>query len=472
MTHPTPDLNVVETLRDEIVGIAQQVPLLNGSSRPYVYLDNAASTPAFRSVKEKVNQLLNWYSSVHRGAGFKSLVASRAYERSHEIVASFLGADPEADCVIFGKNTTEAINSLANTITWEPGDVVVTTLMEHHSNDLPWRGKAQVIHIGVDAQGALDLGELEPTLQAYTGKVKLVAVSGASNVTGFVQPVHAIAELAHRVGALILVDAAQLAPHRLIDMGPHGSPTHLDFVALSGHKMYAPFGTGALLGPKDFFLRYPPPQRGGGTIEMVSLHEVHWADPPERDEAGSPNVLGAVALAASVQVLSQVGMAAISEHEKELTAYTLKRLQELPQVKVYGSADPNRLEDRLGVISFDIAGMSHAKVAAILAFEGGIGVRNGCFCAHPYILHLLGVEGEVYEQFKAEVLTHDRRHLPGLVRVSYGCYNNRDEIDHLIEMLQRIIAGDYRGDYVQETTSGSFYPRGFSLDLLRSYFEV
>lgn len=472
MILPIHDLTDIKTLRDEIVGIAQQVPLLDGSSSPYVYLDNAASTPAFRKVQEKVNQSLHWYSSVHRGAGFKSLVSSQAYERAHEIVARFIGADPEADCVIFCKNTTEAINGLASTITWEAGDVVVTTLMEHHSNDLPWRGKARVIHTGVDPQGALDLDKLEATLRAYAGKIKLVTVSGASNVTGFVQPVHTIAELAHRVNAPILVDAAQLAPHRPIDMGPHGSLSHLDFVALSGHKMYAPFGTGTLLGPREFFRHYPPPQRGGGTIEVVTLNEVHWADPPERDEAGSPNVLGAVALATSMQVLSQVGMTAISEHEKELTAYTLKKFQELPQVKVYGSADPNRLEDRLGVISFDVAGVSHAKVAAILAFEGGIGVRNGCFCAHPYILHLLGVEGEVYEHFKTEVLAHNRRNVPGLVRVSYGCYNDLDEIDHLVEMLQRIIAGDYQGDYVQEAASGSFYPRGFSPDLISKYFEI
>ncbi len=458
-------------LRGEIVGIDQVVPLLDGTSRPYIYLDNAASTPAFLAVKEKVDQLLTWYSSVHRGSGLKSLVSSQAYDRAHEIVAGFVGADLTQDCVIFGKNTTEAINLLAGIFPWEPGDMVVNSLIEHHSNDLPWRAHARVIHTQVDRQGKLDMDHLEKVLTEFKGKVRLVAITGASNVTGYAPPIHRIAEMAHQAGAKILVDAAQLAPHRAISMHPHGSASHLDFVCLSGHKMYAPYGGGPLVGPRDFFSENDPYQRGGGTIEVVTLDEVHWAEAPERDEAGSPNVIGAVSLAESMHRLSQIGMDVIASHEKELTAYMLDRIGRISGLQVYGSSDPKRLDDRLGVISFALEGIHHGLVAAILGFEAGIGVRNGCFCAHPYILHLLNVRGEAYNEFKQEVIHHDRRRVPGLVRVSFGCYNTFEEIDYLVDWLERILAGKYQGHYYQEKHTGAFYPEGYNPDRLKSYFD-
>ncbi len=459
-------------LRQNIVGIDQQVPLLDGSTRTYVYLDNAASTPPFRSVREQVDHLLTWYSSVHRGTGWKSQVTSRAYDRAHEIVGAFVGADPQRDCVIFGKNTSEATNTLAGVFPWQPGDVVVTTLMEHHSNDLPWRAKAHVEHASILPNGELDIEDLQRRLDRFAGKVRLVAVTGASNVTGFTPPVHAIAEMAHRAGAMILVDCAQLAPHRAIDMGPHGTAGHLDFVCLSGHKLYAPYGGGALVGPRDFFAQNPPDHRGGGTIEVVTRDEVHWAEPPERNEAGSPNVVGAVAMAASIRALTQVGMGAVADHEKELTHDILKKLARIPGIRIYGSCDPERLDDRLGVISFQVEGVPHGKVAAILGFEGGIGVRSGCFCAHPYVLHLLSVGEQEYQVHKARALAHDRSTLPGLVRASFGCYNTFEDVDRLVEMLERVIAGDYRGDYAVDRASGSYFPRGFEPESVGNEFAV
>jgi len=462
----------VDDLRSEILGIDRQVPLLDGSMRTYVYLDNAASTPTFRGVQQKVDEFLGWYSSVHRGSGFKSLLSTRAYDRAREIVAHFVGADPQVHTVIFGKNTTEAINKLANRLGLQPDDVVLTTMMEHHSNDLPWRPKAQVVYVGLRADGSLDMDDLAHKLERFQGRVKLLATTGASNVSGFTPPIYDMAELAHRYGAKILVDCAQLAPHRAVDMGPVDSPRHLDFVALSAHKMYAPFGTGALIGPKEVFAQGPPDYRGGGTIDLVSLEEVRWAAPPERDEAGSPNVVGAVALASSIRILSQVGMDALAAHEKELTRYTLQRLNALDGVRVYGSADPERLEDRLGVITLSVDGVPHGKVAAILGFEGGIGVRNGCFCAHPYVLRLLGIGDEEYETFKQQVIAHDRSQLPGLVRVSLGCYNTTDEIDHLVEMLERVVRGDYRGDYVVDRATGDYLPRGYDPAILDRYFSL
>jgi selenocysteine lyase/cysteine desulfurase len=459
-------------LRAQIVGIDQQVPLLDGSRRPYVFFDNAASTPTFRPVQQKVDEFLEWYSSVHRGSGFKSLLSTQAYEQARHVVAEFVGADPDAHVVIFGKNTTEAVNKLANRLDLGPEDVVITTVMEHHSNDLPWRNRAQVAYVGVREDGTLDTQDLQQKLEHYSGRVKLVATTGASNVSGFAPPIHDMAEWAHAHGARILVDCAQLAPHRKVEMGPVDSPRHLDFVAISAHKMYAPFGTGALIGPREVFAAGAPDYQGGGTVDIVTLDDVYWAEPPERDEAGSPNVVGAVALAASIRVLTQVGMEAVAQHEMELTGYALDRLNALDGVKVYGSSDPERLDDRLGVISLAVDGMQHSKVAAILSFEGGIGVRNGCFCAHPYLLRLMGVDEQEAREHQRQILNGDRSQLPGLVRVSFGCYNTFDEIDHLVDMLGRVLRGDYRGDYVQDKATGDYLPRAYDSALLWDYFTL
>jgi cysteine desulfurase / selenocysteine lyase len=459
-------------LRREIVGIDQTVPLLDGTVRPYVYLDSAASTPAFASVQRKVNEFLVWYSSVHRGAGFKSIVSTRAYEEAREAVARFVGADPQVDCVIFGKNTTEALNKLAHRLALCDDDVVITTLMEHHSNDLPWRSAAHVERVALGPDGSLDLTDLQRKLYQFRGRTKLVATTGASNVSGWMPPIYDMAELAHGHGARILVDCAQLAPHRRIQMEPADSPRHLDFVTLAAHKMYAPFGTGALIGPKAFFEQGPPDYVGGGTIQLVSLEEVVWADPPERDEAGTPNVIGAVALAASIRRLSDVGMDAVAAHEMGLTRHALRRLAGVKGIRVYGSRDPERLDDRLGVIPITVDGIPHGKVAAILGFEAGIGVRDGCFCAHPYVLRLLAVGDREYGRYRDDVLNRDRSALPGLVRVSFGCYNTEDEVDYLIEWLERIVAGDYCGDYVVDKASGTYVPRQFDPAILGRCFSV
>jgi cysteine desulfurase/selenocysteine lyase len=462
----------IQALRRDIVGIDQRVPLLDGSTTPYIFLDNAASTPAFGTVQRKVDEFLRWYSGVHRGNGFKSMVSTRAYEQSREIVARFVGADLDTRSVIFGKNTTEAVNKLANRMVFGPDDVVLCTVMEHHSNDLPWRPRVQVEYVAMNADGSLDMDDYRRKLQRFSGRAKLVSTTGASNVTGFCPPIYEMAELAHQHGAMIMADCAQLAPHRTINVGPVDSPRCLDFVALSAHKMYAPYGTGVLIGPKEFFEHGEPDYRGGGTIEIVTRDEVHWAEPPERDEAGSPNVVGAVALAAGIGVLSQVGMDAIAAHEKMLTRYALQQLNQLDGITVFGSSDPDRLDDRLGVIAFSVDGLPHGKVASILAYEGGIGVRDGCFCSHPYVIQLLQVSNTTYQSYKQRVLNRDRSDLPGMVRVSFGCYNTLDEVDALVKMLERIVERDYQGDYVVDKATGLYRPSQFDPAVFDRYYVL
>ena len=464
--------NTVLALRDEIVGINHQVSLLDGSRRTYVNLDNAASTPPLLRVKECVDQMMEIYSSVHRGSGFKSLVSTRMYDEAREIVAGFIGADLKTECVIFVKNASEAINKLANRFGFEPGDMVMTTRMEHHSNDLPWRPKAQVIYANLLADGSLDIEDVKNKFKQYGKKIKLLAVTGASNVSGYLPPIYDLAEMAHRNGSKIFVDCAQLFPHRKINMGPADSPRHLDFIAMSAHKVYAPFGGGALVGSLELFNQGEPDYRGGGTIDLVTLTEVQWTSAPERDEAGSPNVIGAVALAASIRRLEEIGMDALAAHEKDLTRYLLQKLNKIPGIQVSGSNDPERLDDRLGVVTFQVEGLTHGIVAAIMGFEGGIGVRNGCFCAHPYVLHLLGITQEEFNHFHEQVLNKDRSDLPGLVRASFGCYNNFDDVDALVVMLERITRGDYRGKYSVDKHSGSYYPEGFDISSMDEFFTI
>ena len=456
-------------MRDRIVGLDREVPLLDGRRVPYVNLDNAASTPPLVDVVRAVDAFMPYYSSVHRGTGFKSRLSTVAYDQAHAIIGRFVGADPRTNTVIFGKNTTEAINKLAWRLPLEPDAVVITTQLEHHSNDLPWRPRAHVVHVHALPDGRLDEDDFDRQLARYAGCVKLVAVSGASNVSGFIQPIHRLARKAHAVGALILVDAAQLAPHRRVDMRPDDDPEHLDFVALSAHKMYAPFGTGALVGPKEVFLRQPPEYRGGGTVDIVTLDDVHWAGAPDRDEAGSPNVVGAVAMAVAARELMAVGMDAIAAHEENLIAYTLEQMRRVPGIRLYGETDPARAAEKVGVIPFNVAGVSHFLVAAILGYEGGIGVRSGCFCAHPYVVHLLQLDEAQSAHWRDQMLAGDKSDMPGMVRASFGCYNSTDDVDRLVEMLQRIARGDYRGDYVLDRRSGEYHPRDFE-EPLADYF--
>lgn len=447
---------------DLFVGVGALVPLLDGASRKYVNLDNAASTPAMKAVQEAVDSFLPYYSSVHRGTGFKSQLSTHAYEQARQAVVRFLNADPHKYTCIFGKNTTEAINKLARRFPFTPErNIVLTSGMEHHSNDLPWRGVAETIHVALTPDGRLDEADYDAQLRHYAGKVALVAISGASNVTGYLNPIHRLAEKAHAAGAQFLADCAQLAPHRKIDMLSADDPARLDYVTISAHKMYAPFGTGALVGRRETFERGDPDLRGGGTVEIVTLEDVVWAEPPDREEAGSPNTIGAVALAAAVAQLEAIGMDRVAQHEAELTAYLLSHLAQIPGVRIFGDRNPANSANRLGVIPLVVEGLSHFKVSAILGYEYGIGVRSGCFCAHPYILHLLGLSQAEAREVRTTMLAGDRSNMPGMIRASFGLYNTLEDIDVFIDALEQIVKRQYKGQYTQDIATGEYKPLGW-----------
>ncbi|MEX1059335.1 MAG: aminotransferase class V-fold PLP-dependent enzyme [Candidatus Saccharimonadales bacterium] len=427
----------------------------------YVNFDNAASTPALKEVLQVINDFIPWYSSVHRGTGFKSIVSTEAYEKARQTVADFFGANPRQHIVIFGKNSTEALNKLSYRLELSKKDIVLVSLLEHHSNDLPWRRQAAIKRIEIDRLGRLDERHLDELLRRYKGKVKLVAITGGSNVSGHIPDIHRIAEKAHSYGAQILVDCAQLAPHHKIDIKSLEDPAHLDYIVISAHKLYAPFGTGALIGRRDTFERGAPELCGGGTIDLVTTRRVEWASLPDRDEAGSPNVVGAVALAASLRFLSKVGIQNIARDEAELTAYALNKLSQIKGIEIFGDANPQSADKRLGVIPFKVEGLKHSLVAAILGTEWGIGVRSGCFCAHPYVTRLLNMNKEEVDKFGYDVLHGDKSSMPGLVRISIGMYNTKEEVDYLSEALKAITLGNYKGNYKQDIKTGEYQVAGW-----------
>ncbi|MFG0252463.1 MAG: aminotransferase class V-fold PLP-dependent enzyme, partial [Phycisphaerales bacterium JB038] len=240
----------------------------------------------------------------------------------------------------------------------------------------------------------------------------------------------------------------------------------------SAHKMYAPYGVGALIGRRDTFDQGEPEQVGGGVVEFVTLDEVALSHAPERDEAGSPNVIGAVAFAAAVRALHEVGMETIAEHERELTEYAMRRMQEISAVRFYGDTDPADAGKKVGVIPFNLGEVPHALVAAVLAAEHGIGVRNGCFCAHPLILHLLGVDEAQAAQVRADIMAGNRSTIPGLVRASFGVYSTREDVDLFVEALKRVERGDYAKErYVVDEATGDYLVRDWE-PALESYFDL
>jgi len=451
---------LLERLRSELVGLDLPVPTLTGESRRYVNLDNAASTPTFKPVMEKVDEFLGYYANVHRGTGFKSQIASWVYDEARRVVARFVNADLSDKTVIFTKNTTESINKLARLYPFRPDGVVVTSIMEHHSNDLPWRRRAKTVHVGLNADGSLDIDDYRRKLSEHKGKVDIVAITGAANVSGWVNPVHLLARLAHEAGAKIVVDAAQLAPHRPVDMKPADDPEHIDYLAFSAHKLYAPYGVGALIGERRPLLDVEPENVGGGVVDIVTVENAYWRELPEREEAGTPDIVGVVALAAAIRLMQAIGWEAIIAHEERLTRYMLKRLAEVPGLTIYGKSDGYDLGDRLGVVAFNLANANHALVSAILSYEGAIGVRSGCFCAHPYMLCLLGVPEARAQEVRDEILARDRRNVPGAVRASVGLYNDESDIDALCECLKMVAAGGQRGRYEVCRETGNFVPVG------------
>jgi selenocysteine lyase/cysteine desulfurase len=432
-----------------LVGDGLAVPCVDGSERPYLNLDAAASTNALPAVAEAVQAFLPWYASVHRGAGYKSRQATAAYEQARAAALDFAGKpDDGANVAIICRNTTEAINHLAYRLRLSPDDVVVTTVVEHHANLLPWARLCRRRFVECGADGTFDLDALADAL-APDPKPRLLAVTGASNVSGWMPPIEEIIDAAHERGVPVFVDAAQMAAHRPL-------PRSADFVAWSGHKMYAPFGAGILVGPTDLFRDGDPFIAGGGAVDLVDLDEVTWTDPPDREEAGSPNVVGAVALHAAIDALGAVGWPNIISHDADLATGLRSGLAGVDGVRLLG---PGPGIDTLPLASFTVVGVPHALVAARLSAEYGIGVRHGCFCAHPYLMRLLALSRAEITAYQRALRAGDRRQTPGAVRASAGIDTSEADIERFVSAVSVIASGSPAPvSYEQDPTTGDYWP--------------
>ena len=388
--------------------IREDFPILNTG---VIYLDSAASSLTPKIVLDKMLEYyLTYRSNIERGLYEFSQRASEEYEVTRKTIADFLGAK-SPDEIVFVKNTTEAINTIAHSLSFRKGDKIVTTLLEHHSNLLPWmrckeRYGAKVELIKPSVEGLFDLSDFE---KAIDDKTKIVAIAHVSNVLGVITPVKEIAEIAHEHGALMLVDGAQSAPHMKIDVKSIGC----DFFAFSGHKMCGPTGSGGFYVREELIKTLNPIYVGGGTVDLVDLDEFKLKDSPSKFEAGTPPIAEVIGLKAAVEYLTSIGIEKIEHHEKKLSERIYEGLLEIPGVEVYGP-EP---KFKLGVTSFNIANLSPHDVALILDSTARIAVRSGMHCAQPLVRHVLGKP-------------------QGTVRASTYLYNKNGEIEKFLSIVK------------------------------------
>jgi len=399
----------------DVLAIRREFPILQQevNGKLIAFLDSAASSQKPRQVIDCLEDYYRRYNAnVHRGVYKFSEEATFAYERARGKVARFIGAATPRE-LVFTRNATEAVNLVARA--WgdanlRPGDRILLTLMEHHSNIVPWQMLAARVgacldYLSFDGEGRLALEELDTKL---TERTRLVAVTHQSNVLGTINPVAYLAERAHAVGAKLLVDAAQSVPHMPVNVQELGC----DFLVFSGHKMCGPTGIGGLWARREILEAMPPFLGGGSMIKVVELDHSTYADVPARFEAGTPAIAEAIALGEAVDFLNRVGMEAIRRHEVALLGYTLERLAEVTGLTLYG---PHSTEQRGGVCSFTLEGVHPHDVAAVLDSEG-IAVRAGHHCTQPL---------------------HRRLDVPATTRASLYIYNTAEEIDRLVAALEK-----------------------------------
>jgi len=395
--------------------IKRDFPILKRkvNGKTLVYLDSAATSQKPTQVLEAERRYYEQHNAnVHRGAHTLGDEATHLLDQSRVKVAEFIGGQKEE--VIFVSNTTEAINLVA--YAWggervKKGDVVVSTIMEHHANLVPWqelcrRKGAKLELVGITEEGVLDQQDFERKLKL---KPKLVALAQVSNTIGTINPVKEMTKKAHKTGAVVLIDGAQAVPHIQVDVKELGA----DFYAFSGHKMLGPMGIGVLWGRKQILEQMPPFLFGGGMISEVGVQTASWAQVPEKFEAGTPNVAGAVGLMSAIEYLEKLGMELVRRHDQEMVEYTLKKLERLKKVKILGTKDGKR---RMGSVSFEYAGV-HAHDAATILDSRGVAVRSGHHCTMPL---------------------HKRMGVVASIRASFNVYTTKADIDQLIEALGEI----------------------------------
>ncbi|WP_405446983.1 aminotransferase class V-fold PLP-dependent enzyme [Streptomyces erythrochromogenes] len=428
-----------------VLGRDVTVPLVTGGEVTYAALDYAASAPALQRVWDDVAAYAPYYGSVHRGAGYLSQLSTDLFEQSRATVAEFLDCRP-GDQVVFTRSTTDSLNLLAAVL---PADCQVFVFeTEHHASLLPWTN-AQVTYLNAPRTPAEAVATLERALadrEPYGPA--LVCVTGASNVTGELWPVKELAAAAHAHGARIVLDAAQLAPHHPVSV----RDLDVDWVAFSGHKLYAPFGSGVLAGRADWLQEAQPYLAGGGASRKVSRREdggvdVEWHTTAARHEAGSPNVIGVYSIASACRALTEAGFDHLVAREQHLVAKVRDGLAQIPAVRVlslFGDDAP-----RVGVISFVVDGWNSSHFAAALSAEYGIGVRDGLFCAHPLVRTLLGSEPQAQGECGAPEAAPGERSL-NAIRVSFGAGTPDEHVDRFLGAVRELVTDGAKWQYRTE----------------------
>ncbi|MET9621375.1 aminotransferase class V-fold PLP-dependent enzyme [Streptomyces sp. NPDC006464] len=428
-----------------VLGRDVTVPLVTGGEVSYAALDYAASAPALQRVWDDVAAYAPYYGSVHRGAGYLSQLSTDLFENSRVTVAEFLDCRPD-DQVVFTRSTTDSLNLLAAVV---PADCQVFVFeTEHHASLLPWKD-AQVSYLNAPRTPAQAVEILERALAAREPQgPALVCVTGASNVTGELWPVKELAAAAHAHGARIVLDAAQLAPHHPVSV----RESDVDWVAFSGHKLYAPFGSGVLAGRADWLQEAEPYLAGGGASRKVARRadggvDVEWHTTAARHEAGSPNVIGVYSIASACKALTEAGFDSLVAREQHLIATVRAGLAEVPEVRVlslFGDDSP-----RVGVISFVVEGWNSSHFAAALSAEYGIGVRDGLFCAHPLVRTLLGSDPQDVGECGAPEAEPGERSL-NAIRVSFGAGTPDEHVERFVGAVRELVRDGAQWKYRTE----------------------
>ena len=473
MTNITKSKNLLlSKVQNDFIGLDTVYTLANGQKTARVYLDSTASTLMMGAAHDMLEEFFDHYANSHSLLHFSAKITTSQYDWAHQRILSFLGADPEEyTCFFTGSGTTAGINRLARVFRdyRKDKDVVLISIMEHHSNDLPHRKHAgKVIHIPLKSHssgqpGSLDMKSLQENLEKFQDQINYVAITGISNVTGIINPIHDIAELAHSYGALILVDGAQMAAHMPVQMSGYSNPAkNIDAFVFSGHKTYVPGSPGVVVCRKDILTAIEPEELGGGMVEDVFVDKYIIKDYfPDREEAGTPNIPGAIALATAIEIMDRVGMETIYSEEDELVLNTMERMGKISDVIIYGESHNDKCS-RAGSISFNIKGMHHGLVAAVLNDYFNIAVRNECFCAHPYVKELILDDMlDAITDIPEEEIESIYKLLAGMVRASFGLYNKPEDVDALINALKEIVFRkdefvalyhvDENGNYVHNT---------------------
>jgi selenocysteine lyase/cysteine desulfurase len=471
---------LLKKLAREVIGLDVEYTLATGERTRRIYLDSTASTLRLKLVQEVLDKFQPYYSNTHSLLHFGAKISTHEYMWAHEMVLEFVRANPEIYTAFFvGSGTTGGINRVARTLREKrpARDVVITTIMEHHSNDLPHRKHfREVVHVpaamAAHSLGCVNLRRLEEALHEHSARVNYIAITGVSNVTGIINPIHDIAEMAHQLGALIVVDAAQMAAHVPIQMSGHAnSARDLDVLVFSGHKIYAPGSPGVVITRKDLFAGIEPQEVGGGMVDQVYINRYTQSQKfPDREEAGTPNICGAIGLGAALYALNKIGMDVIAEEESKLIEYAIEKLSAVDDIIIYGETD-SKLCQRTGAISFNLKNMDHGLTAAALNDYFNISVRNECFCAHPYVREMVTMSlSEEAERLSDEELAQLAELHRGMVRASFGVYSTRKDVDALVAALKQITAAKnfYQSQY-ERLPNGDYEHKTFKFDHLKVF---